>query len=273
MQKLSSSDFLTIFIRLFILLAVSKVLALSIWWFLPDDGVELSVEENYKPRYQRVDFKNMLINDSYKPSVKQQNIASSSGISITNMILKGLYGKDAQGLAIIALKSSPKKTSLVSVGENFSSYTLKKILLESVVFTKAGKEYILRMQVSKALDGSNKSSITVVQNIEDVKPQKVLKKDIKSYVKNPSQLKKDISIVEVRDGKKIKGFKITRLRKNSQIENLGVRKGDVIIRANNIDLKSYKDALNLYKNIDKLQTIQIVVLRNNEEKEFVYEIN
>ncbi len=54
---------------------------------------------------------------------------------------------------------------------------------------------------------------------------------------------------------------------------LGIQKGDIIIKANNIELKSYKDALNLYGKINDLDTIQIVILRNNQEKEIVYDIN
>ena len=48
--------------------------------------------------------------------------------------------------------------------------------------------------------------------------------------------------------------------------------GDVIIKANNKELKSYADALDIYKKIGTLQALELVVLRNNQEKEIVYEI-
>jgi len=68
-------------------------------------------------------------------------------------------------------------------------------------------------------------------------------------------------------------LKKIRIDPNSKFATLGLRKGDVIIKANNIPLKSYRDAMNVYKNINKFDAINIVVMRNNQEKELVYEIN
>ena len=268
MKKLSSSYMLRVATILLILLAVAKAISLAVWWFLPSDGVELQVKDNYKPKYQRVDFRNMLdagVNTSKKSNTHQDSLAS--GISITNMVLKGLYGKDSKGFAIVALKSSPKKTSIVSVGEVFSGYTLKTILNSGVIFTKSSKEYVLNMLHSKITKES------VMSSAESSEAKDVSRADINFYAKNPKEIWKDISIKEVKNGGKIEGFKVTKINKNSKIAKLGIKKGDIIIKANNIELKSYKDALNLYGKINDLDTIQIVILRNNQEKEIVYEIN
>jgi len=268
MKKLSSSYILRIATLLLILLALAKAISLGVWWFLPSDGVELQVKDNYKPKYQRVDFKNMLdtsVNAQKKSNNNQYSLAS--GISITNMVLKGLYGKGSEGFAIVALKSSPKKTSIVSVGEVFSGYTLKTILNNGVIFTKSSKEYVLNMLHSKITKES------VMRSVGDSEPKDVSRADIDFYSKNPKEIWKDISIKEVKKAGKIEGFKVTKVNKNSKIAKLGIQKGDIIIKANNIELKSYKDALNLYGKINDLDTIQIVILRNNQEKEIVYEIN
>ena len=87
------------------------------------------------------------------------------------------------------------------------------------------------------------------------------------------QLWKDIAISEVKKGKKIEGFKVTRINKDSKMALLGLQKGDLIVKVNNIALKSYKAAMDIYAKIDKMTTIQIVVIRNNQEKELIYEIN
>lgn len=266
MIKLSNSYILNIVTRVLILLAVAKAISLAIWWFLPSDGVELQVKDNYQPKYQRVDFKNML-SSAVSVTKAGDNQVSSDGINITNMILKGLYGKGSKGFAIVALKSSVKNTSIVSVGEVFSGYTLKTILASSIVFTKAGKEYVLEMEHTKITKES------VVSVASSASPKDVSRLDINFYAKNPKEIWKDIAIVEVKNGKKIEGFKVTRIKKNSKMAKLGLKKGDIIIKVNNVELKSYKDALDIYAKIDKLQTIQIVVMRNNQEKELVYEIN
>ncbi len=271
MTKLSNSSLLKIFTKLLILLAVAKAISLALWWYLPSDGVELSVKKNYQPKYQRVDFKNMLENKVVVAEVsKVEKTDTSNSISITNMILKGLYGNKTQGYAILSLKSNARKTTIIEIGEKFYGYTLKEVLIDSAIFTKGSKEYVLSLEKTK----KSKSSITkVAKTIDSGESKSVSRSDISYYSKNPKEIWKDISITEIKEHGKIKGFKVVKIRKNSKFAALGLKRGDVIIRANNIELKSYRDALNIYKNISKIDTMQIVVMRNNQETELVYEIN
>jgi len=271
MRKLSNSSLLKILTKILVLLVLAKAISLALWWYLPSDGVELSVKKNYQPKYQRVDFKNMLESAVVVSAVsKVEKTDTSNSINITNMILKGLYGNDIQGYAIVSLKSNRRKTTIIALGEKFSGYILKKILIDSAIFTKGSKEYILSLEKKK----KSHSSITkAVQTVESGGSKSVARSDITYYSKNPKAIWKDISIREVKEHGRIKGFKIIKIRKNSKFAALGLQKGDLIIRANNIELKSYRDALNIYKNISKIETMQIVVMRNNQETELVYEIN
>jgi hypothetical protein len=52
MINLSNSKMFNLITKLLILLAVAKSISLAIWWFLPSEGVELQVKENYKPKYK-----------------------------------------------------------------------------------------------------------------------------------------------------------------------------------------------------------------------------
>ena len=276
MIKISNLTLLNILTKLLIIIVVTKSIALGVWWYLPSDGVELSIAKNYKPKYQRVDFKNMIETIVVKKEIVKEVVAP--GINITNMILKGLYGNSSKGFAIVALKSKPRVTTLVGIGEEFSGYILKSIQLKSVTFIKNNKEYTLNLE-----EIDKKSSITRVQKSKkivskaisnSVDTQKdVSRNDISFYAKNPKQIWRDISIVEVKKAGKIYGFKIRKIKPNSKFASLGLKKGDIIIKANNVDLKSYRDAIQIYKHIDKIDTVQIVVLRNNQEMEFTYEIN
>ena len=267
MQKLSNFSWLTHISAFLILLALAKVISLSIWWFLPSDGIELEKRENYKPAYQRVDFKSMLVSPSKnKPKVKQKN--PNTKVSITNMLLKGLYGKGTNGMAIVAMKSSPTKTTVVSVGEVFATYTLKTILQRSVVFSKNSKDYTLHMGKSKEIKKSTISVIPIEQTTTTVQ-----RADINDYISNRKDIWKDIAINAIKDENGIKGFKVNRIKKNSSIGSLGLKKDDVIVAANNVELKSYRDVLQIYKKIKELKSVQLIVLRNNQEVELVYEIN
>lgn len=282
MKKLSNPLFIKIIVLLLFLLAVAKALSVATLWFLPSNGISLNESYEYRHTYQRVDFKNMIedkkVTKKKKTKPKQEdvqvNASGIQGISINNMILKGLYGKGKNGYAIVALKSSPKKTTIISVGDIYSGYTFIQILTDSILFTKSGKQYILEINVKdlKKPEKKTKSYIRKAPSAPEA-PTAVNKKDIKHYANNPQNIMRDISIVELRSGNTIKGFKVTRIKKNSKMQDLGLKIGDVIIKANNITLKSYKDALSLYQKIDKLDTIQIVVLRNNQEKELIYDIH
>jgi len=275
MTKPSNSALLKIVTKLLILLVIAKAISLSALWFLPSDGVEVNKKENYQPKYQKVDFKGMLIQTKTAAQFNEDGtpIGSNNGtaVSITNMILKGLYGNDTKGFVIVALKSSPKKTEIVEVGEVYSGFKLKSIKIAHAVFTKASKEFILELQ--KVKDIGNYIKKANDQPIVYATDTGVSRDDIAYYSKNPKQLWKDIAIKEVKNGKKIEGFKVTRIDPISKMARLGLEKGDVIIKANNVELKSYKDALDIYKNIDKIDVVQLVVIRDNQEKELVYEIH
>jgi len=274
MIKISNSTLISVFTKLLVLLVIAKSVSLGVWWYFPSDGVELSVKNNYQPKYQRVSFKNMIQRARVKQN-RQEVSTTSSGISITNMILKGLYGTKSRGFVIVAMKSSPKKTEIIGINEVFKGYRLKSIHASHALFERDGSDFILNLQTAE-----QKGSITKVAKRESSgsvgasdAPRAVTRTDIAYYAKNPNQIWKEISIVEVKDGKKIKGFKVTRIDPNSRFAALGLQKNDLIIRANNINLVSYRDALEIYKNINKLDAIEIVVIRDNQEKELVYEIN
>ncbi|WP_373003701.1 PDZ domain-containing protein [Sulfurimonas sp.] len=265
MIKLSNSKFILVLTKLLILLVIAKAISLFALWYLPNDGVELNVKESYQPKYQRVDFSNMIVKvQTKKNSVTKQ---SESGISITNMVLKGLYGTKYKGFVIVAMKSAPKKTSIISVGENYQGYELKSISSKSAMFSKNGSDFVLSLEMVK-----NTSTITKVAKQQETSSE-VLRQDISYYAKNPDRIWKDISLQEVKSGNDLKGFKVTRINPNSKFESLGLKRGDIIIKANNVRLQSYKDAIQIYKNIDNLDTVQIVVIRDNQEVELVYEIN
>jgi type II secretion system protein C len=267
MQKLSDSKLLSTATRLLILLLVAKLISLVLWWYLPSEGVELNAKKSYKAKYQRVYFSNMLV-FSKVSDVQAQKEASI--YSIDSLILKGLYGSKSFGYAIVAKKASPKATTIVSVGELYEGYKLIEIDLDQVIFSKNSKEYALALEASGKLTPSD--VMKRVANVEQ-ESKAVSKTDIDYYSKNPKEIWKNIAISEVRKNGKIEGFKVNRITKGSKLATLGLEVGDVIIRANNVELTSYNDAIKLYKDIDNISVLELVVQRDNQEKEIIYEIH
>ncbi len=252
-------------IKIFILLSVAKFISLVFLYFLPSDGVEQKMQNDYTPKYHRVDFKNMLDN-----SKKETNnvVHTTNTTVLTSMILKGLFGNSSSGYAIIALKSSPKNTTILSIGDEYKGYTLKSILTNGVILVKNSKEYILKMKTAK----TSNSFISKIKPKEDevFKQTKVAKSDINYYTSHPKEVWRDIGLKRVENPK---GFKVTMIKKGSKIDALGLKKGDVIIKANNISLKSLKNVMKIYKDIKNITTMEIVVIRDHKEVELVYEID
>ncbi len=269
MQNLSSSKIVPTLTTLLVLILIAKLISLALWWYLPSEGIELNRQNSYGSKYQRVDFKNMLTNAG-KSTTSVRKSKSTTLCSIDSLILKGLYGKDSHGFAIVAKKASPLKTTIVSVGEVYAGYKLKTIDLTHVIFVKHSKEYVLELGKSKGATSVRRH--TKVSS-DEISEAVVRRSDIQNYSKNPSKIWKDISIAPLKKAGKIVGFKINRIKRGSKMAQLGLKKGDIIIRANNVKLSSSRDAIKLYQNINKLETISLVVLRNNQEKEIIYEIH
>jgi type II secretion system protein C len=270
MQKLSNSSILKIISKLLILLASAKLISLVLLYILPSDGVELNIEESYQPKYQRIDFRNLLNTTQSTTQGKKETV--QSGVGITNMVLKGLYGTKNGGFIIVALKSNVKNTSMVEVGDIYSGYKLIEIKKSSAIFNKNSTKYTLYLDDLKLDSKYSKANSYDTSENELVSQKIVSKNDINYYAKNPKEIWKEISIMEIKDGKKIKGFKVMRIKPNSKMATLGLKKNDLIIKANNVVLKSYRDALNIYTKIKNIDVIQLVVVRNGIEKEIVYEI-
>jgi len=170
MMQISSKVLLSIGVKILFVVLVAKVLAFSLNFFLPTEGVEMQSKKRYTPEYQRVDFRVML--ESTKTKETKEQTQTTTSTSITNMILKGLYGTSQRGFAIVALKSSPKKTTIVSVGESFNGYELKAIYASKVLFERDAKEYVLELHIE--LDGLlediwNSKPLDFTQVLEDSK--------------------------------------------------------------------------------------------------------
>lgn len=268
MQKNSNAPLYGVLFKLLILLALAKALSLALLWFLPAQGVLYSETKNFQPPFYRYTSKAMLQEALLKPNDTQQ--ANSQSVNITNMILKGLYGNSTKGMVIIATKSDPKKSEIIAIGEVFMGYKLIDIQLQSARFEKAGTLYVLEMQQSQM---KNQPAITKPKTFAPNEPVGVTKTDIARYAQNPNQIWKEIAINEVKIDGKIAGFRVTRIEPNSPFASLGLQKNDVIIKANNVALTSYQDAINIYQKIDTLESVQITFLRNNQEQEIVYEIH
>ena len=165
------------------------------------------------------------------------------------------------------MRSRPDKTEVLGTGDSYGGYKLVKIKPSSAVFERDSHYYTLEL-IRTDLASLRKKHAPFIEG----EPYQMSRIEVQEYAKNFGQILEDINIIEVKNRGKLKGFKITRIRPNTPFSYLGLRKGDIIIKVNNEPLKTYADALNIYQNIDNIKEIELIVLRNNKEKELRYEI-
>ena len=260
-------------VALLLLLLVAKMVSVVLFWFLPLEGKELQKHYSFTPDFVRVDLSRAfgLQKKAAHKSVSKTALQMPT-TSISSLVLKGLYGNDKKGFAMVAKKGNEDKVAIVGIGESFEGYRLKSIGLHSVIFTKGGKEFILKLKKNDHIKASVRYEKSSAPASEET-IHTVENKDVQYFAKHPSEIWKNISIQERRRDGHIEGFEVRWIKPGSKFAALGLKKGDLIIKANNKRLHSYKDAIDIYRKIDKLDELSIVVLRNNQEKELVYEIN
>ncbi len=247
-----------------------------IYFILPKTGIEKINKDKLNIEYKRFNIKQFFYSEKIeiKPVKQKQEL-------LTNVKLQAIYAvNEEKGWIIIADSSS--ETHLLSVKDKFKGYTLSRIYSNYVIFIKKDKEYKVVLKASKKLeysiikkkkdnnilDAKDDETIVVLDDVVSVK-----RAYLNSYINNFDKIWKEISIKEVKDTNgDINGFKVKRIDKKSAFVKLGLKRGDIIKAINNIELKSYNDAFNVYKKINKIENLQIKILRNNREMELEYEI-
>lgn len=194
-------------------------------------------------------------------------------LSIDKIVLKAIYLQNENIAWAVMQEKNSSKTKIVSLGEEYKSYILKKVFKTYVILEKYNKEYKI---ILNNMNTKLKYSINKV-NKEDlfVSGNEVIisRKYLNSYINDLSKVWNNISINEIRKNGKIDGFKVFKVKENSVFEKIGLKKDDIIKKVNNKPLDSYNEAFKLYKNINKINYFVIEILRNNEIMELSYEIN
>lgn len=277
-----------VFITLSILALIAYGLNLALYFYLPKSKVSSVMNEENSLEYERFNLKEAMTTKKIKSAPKTKKVQKKKNEYqlLSNIKLIAIYDL-GNGDGVITITSKGKSDStILGIGEEFKGYTLKSVHRDYAVFTKNNKEYRVAMDLKD--DTSTKFTTTVQkpqpQTKEEIRQEideniqindesiKVNRTYMNSYINDFNKIWKDISITEHKVNGKINGFKVNRLKKASAFEKLGLKKGDIIKSVNNIELKSYNAAFNLYNKIDKTKSINMIILRKNQEVEINYEI-
>ncbi len=256
------------------ILTIAKLLSVIATLYLPSSSLEYASKTS-KSNYFLFNFPRA-VNISQEAVVQKpkEDKKTASALTMDSFTLKAVYAESDGNGFILLVNKKTNKDALVSRGETYEGYLLNKVLSKKAVFEKGGKEYILELKEDKIKEVRTVTDQVAQDSFPDAVQQidRVARDEVKKYRKNLNLIQKEIRLTPVNDDGKINGFQITYVKKDSIFEKLGVQKGDILKKANGVELTSAKDALNLYKQIDKIKVFKMTLIRNGVEKELEYEI-
>jgi general secretion pathway protein C len=279
MKNFTDSGFFVIIVFILSVTLIAKIIWIVVsMLFLPNSGVEHQVVSRSKALYYHVKLANKL--KEITPIKKTPNVVKSIG-SMRGISLVGLYS----GSKIVVTVQKAGKEKVLAKGDNIDGFVLDSGGSNYAIFKKDGKDFKLMLK------GSNKKSRTSSTNRDNQKitsvkkPKKdkgISKSDygstvvernlLNSYTKDIDKVWRDIGIGEYKQNNRLKGFKINFIKKGSDFEKLGLRKGDILKVVNGEELTSYNAAFSFYKNMDSVENLSLTIIRDNQEMELEYEI-
>ena len=284
MKHLFKPDSIKKLIVLFIVVVIIKALwvVIEVLW-LPASGVDHLEEKGNKALYYRV---KLTPNEAPAPEIKKKETKLKPAGSIRDIKLLAIYNASDTTVVTIEHKS---KTKVLAKGENINGFVLEGAGSDFAHFSKNGKSYevVLEKIQARTSEGytpqqslqrkfdSPKSKSSVPEgDVTDAGDHKIIDKSLfDHYAKNMDDIYKNIGIAEIKEGKEIKGFRISFVKRNSPFAKLGLQRNDIIKSENGQAINSYNAAFGVYKNIQNVENLTLVIERGKEEMELEYEIN
>jgi len=282
MKKNTSSAWISRIIFIVAIMVLVKMIWLAVsFLFLPKSGLEHVEKSSLKPLYYPIKLA------SSSPTIRQKPKKVIKPVKkVGNMqgyTLLAIY--NASDRLVVTISKS-NKTKVLAKGEDINGFVLTSAGMDYAIFTKGGKEFELSLKGSKGKSSSHsKASITPHKTVPNAKKEesKIVEADdgttkvvskglLTSYTKNVDKVWKDIGIGDYKVNGKLQGFKVNFIKRGSDFEKLGLRKGDILTAINGQELNSYNAAFGFFKEIDSIENLTLNIKRNNQEMELEYEI-
>ena len=262
---------------LILLLLVVITVAKGVWvvisyLFLPLEGVEANTRASLKPVYRP--FRLVSNRQVARVPIKRARRITP----ITSFKLIGIYVDDDKNIAVLKKGS---KSYVLTTGDKVEGYLLKKVNENSAIFEMDSQEYELRF-IEKDLPSS--AAVEVNKEAQANEPAKkgdieqkgsttlIPRSKISQYAGNLAKISKDIGMAPITSGRKLLGFKVRYVRRNSDFAKLGLKRGDIVTAINGESITDYSLPLEIMKNIDSIDSLVLTIKRGNETKELEYEV-
>jgi general secretion pathway protein C len=270
----------------FISASFAILVSATINFLLPNYGVDKNQEAPYHDFHiYKIGKLIVDVNRSKPKKPKPKPKPKEKVYNLKKWKLIATYLSTEDGFAVI---KDGKKIETIFLNHLYKGYELVDVNITKAVFKKSGKLYSLELYPKKKKkDKTGKKKINddevvapkmkikkeIDPNLNAITSATVKRKDIQFFTKHINQIWKNIRLRDYRVNRRLRGFKVTYVKKGSAFEDLGLRVGDIITAINGEEIKSYSQVQRLYKNIDKIKALNLTISRNGEEIDINYEIN
>ena len=198
-------------------------------------------------------------------------------------ILTGIYSSSSKKIIVLEYLG---KSHVIETGESVEGYKFTKLYPTYAIFIKDKKEY--KLDLDKKVPENKKTATSVPESTnseekpkEAVKEQKIERAGDTTYIpKNLfnkyktdiGAIRKSIGVVPYMAAGKLNGFKIRYVKRGSDFDKLGVKRGDIITAINGEQLNNFKVPLEFFNNLDSITAATLTIKRGNEIKELEYEV-
>jgi type II secretion system protein C len=280
MKNLFKPEYLKKAITLLTLLLVLKLL-----WFvvqvtlLSPVDIDEAEAQTSKALYYRV---KLTPNEAPAPQKVVAKPTKKISGSIKEIKLLAIY--NASDISVVTVEHR-KKTKVLGSGESINGFVLEGAGSNFAMFSKDNKNYKVMLIKNSKLETSASSitpsrkpavssSTEAIGEVTNEGSVKIIDRSLLDhYAKNMDDIYKNIGVSEIKEGKDLQGFKINFVRKDSPFAKLGIRRDDVIKSINGQEIKTHKAAMDVYKTLNDVESLNLVIMRGKEEMELEYEIN
>jgi len=274
----------SVMLILAVILFVKMVWVAVAYLWLPTSGVDYSEEKGPQNLYYRVRVPS---NDRPQKVKKPKEVPQGS---IKDIDLLGIYS--ASDITVVTVKHKGK-TKVLSKGEMINGFVLEGAGSDFATFSKEEKLYTVSLIKPKKTSKGTGSIKTVngpdriIQEktstdqgkppsgeIVDAGDRRIIDRSLLThYTTNMDEIFKDIGIQDMKEGDKVTGFQVSFVRRGSHFSKLGLQRGDIIKSVNGQEINSYNAAFGIYKEIQTMENMTLVIIRDNKEMELEYEVN
>jgi general secretion pathway protein C len=258
-----------LWVRRFIILAVMaaavKGIMLAAELLLPYQGVDMAVSQDNALQYTRYNPSKIF---GLQTPKGQKNAGKNTEIyRLESLSLKGIY-RDSEHAFILVEEG--KETTLLSKGDTFKRYTLVDILPATAIFEKDGRRYelVFKESTQGVIGGTSWAPPVVSQNGFTA----IRRKEVRYYTEHFDAIWQNIKIDEIYKGKKLTGFEVKWIKKDSIFAKMGLKEHDIITGINGRPVTSVAEVLKLYKNIKQIDNLTLEIQRNHSERQLDYAI-